>query len=258
MGAFLMPNHLDHFKGPLKELLHNSDKAAKKAKPKPKRKPPRELAMSEYSGKAGGHKDFGRFKADMAVTTDQRKGLQKPVFRGEDGRLNYHQFNGKGENSSFRDVNDKQEEVLQRNQQGKIQTKREVRGSFHKDKPQVAGLHSHHRAPIKALSFLFDELDEFEARQLINHFEKRGVYIGNDPRNADHMPDADHASVHDEYVKKEILKYNHASLAGMPVKDRIKFANVLIQEIKEAKKIVDQVFYSGSEYSKGYQETFNF
>ena len=253
-----MPNHLDLFKGPLKELLNNSDQVAKKAKPKPKPKPPRELVMSEYSGKAGGHKDFGRFKADMAVATDQRKGLQKPVFRGEDDRLNYHQLNGKGVNSSFRDVNQKQEEVLQRSQRGKIQTKREVRGSFHKDKPQVAGLHSHHRAPIKALSFLFDELDEFEARQLINHFEKRGVYIGNDPRNADHMPDADHASVHDEYVKKEILKYNHASLAGMSLKDRIKFVNVMIQEIKEAKKSVEEVMYSGSFLHEGYEESFNF
>ncbi len=222
----------------LKQVFKNGDEVVQNTAKKAPKPPPRVLPKSEYSGKANGHKDFGRFKADMAVVTDQRKGLQKPQFRGDDGRLNYHQFNGKGEKSSFRDVNVKQEEVLKRDQKGKLQTKREVRGTFLEDKPQVVDVDSHHITPVKSLAFLFDGLDEFEARKLINYFEKKGVYIGNDPRNAKHLSKPDHTSVHNEYVKKALLKYDHASLAGMSMKDRLKFVKVMVDEIKQANEIV--------------------
>lgn len=221
----------------LKHAFKNGDEVVQSTAKNTPKPPPRVLPKSEYSGKAGGHKDFGRFKADTAVVTDQRKGLQKPQFRGDDGRLNYHQSNGKTK-SQLRDVNDKQQEVLNRDQKGKLQTKREVRGSFLQDKPQVVDVDSHHITPVKSLAFLFDGLDEFEARKLINYFEKKGVYIGNDPRNAKHLSQPDHTSVHNEYVKRSLLKYNHASLNGMSMKDRLKFAKVMVDEIKQANEIV--------------------
>ena len=219
-----------------KNGVKNGSNGAAKNGAKHTPEPPRVLPKSDHqSNKLN---KYGYNSRDWEALSDSSAGKQKPLFRGEDGRLNYHQFNGKDKESSFRDVNDKQQEGLDREQKGKLQTKREVRGTFLQDKPQVVDVDSHHITPVKSLDFLFDGLDEFEARKLINHFEKRGVYIGNDPRNAKHLSKPDHTSVHNEYVKRALLKYNHASLEGMPVKDRFKFANVMIQEIKEANEIV--------------------
>ena len=241
-----MPNHLDHFKGPLKELLHNSDQVAKKAKPKP-----RVLNKSDFSGTKG------RAQADVTVRTDQDQGLPKPQFRDEQGDLFYHQSNGKTQNQ-FINRDKKNQRTLDRSKRGQIQTKDEAKGTFFKGREQRVDTHAHHVAPVKTLSFLFDGLKPDEARRMIDHFEKRGVYVGNDPRNRADLDSTQHISVHDDYVKKGILKYNHKSLAGMSLKDRIKFANVLIQEIKEAKKSVEEVMYSGSFLHEGYEESFNF
>ncbi len=217
----------------VKHLIKNG------AKNGAKRAAPRVLKKIDYEGAAGGHSGFGRFKADMAVSDDKRKGLQKPLFRDESGDLYYHQRNG-SRSSQFRKRDTKQQEVFDRDQKGAVQTKKEVQGTFLKDRPQIADTEAHHIAPVKSLAFLFDGLDEKDARKMINHFEKRGVYIGNDPRNRADLASAIHTSVHESYVKKAILKYNHASLEGMSLKERFKFANVILQEIKEAKKIVDR------------------
>ena len=228
----------------VKHLLKNGDEVVKNgvrngAKNGSKKAAPRVLNKLDYEGAAGGHNGFGRFKADMAVTDDKRKGLQKPLFRDNSGDLYYHQSNG-NKPSQFRKRDTKQQEVFDRDQKGAAQTKKEVQGTFLKDRPQLADTEAHHIAPVKSLAFLFDGLDESDSRKMINHFEKRGVYIGNDPRNRADLTSATHTSVHESYVKRALLKYNHASLRGMTLKERIKFANVILQEIKEAKKIVDQ------------------
>ena len=246
-----MPSHiLKNGAGLLKHALKHGDevvqsattKVAKKAAKKPPRPAPNELRKADYqSNKLN---KYGETPRDFAVLGDQSAGLPKPQFLGKDGKLYYHQFNGKDKKtgkdrlSSFRKVDLKKEEVLKRDKVAKLQTKREVRGSFYQDRPQVVDINSHHITPIKALRFLFDGLDEFEARDLINHFEKKGVYIGNDPRNAKHLSKPDHDSVHNEYAKRAILKYNHASLKGTALADRFQFADVLIDEIKEANEIV--------------------
>lgn len=254
MGAFLMPNHLDHFKGPLKEVLNNSDQVAKKAKPvKPK---PRVLPKSEY--KSNKLNKYGINPRDFEVLGDQSAGLPKPQFRDEKSDLSYHQFNGQDKESQFANRDKKNQRELNRSKRGQIQTKDEAKGTFFKGREQRVDTHAHHVAPVKALGFLFDGLKPDEARRMIDHFEKRGVYVGNDPRNRADLDGTQHISVHDDYVKKGILKYNHKSLAGMSLKDRIKFANVLIQEIKEAKKSVEEVMYSGSFLHEGYEESFNF
>jgi len=214
------------------EVVQSTAKKVAKSTPKPTRVLPKKDHQSNKLNK------YGYNSRDWEALSDLSAGNQKPQFRGDDGRLNYHQFNGKGKESSFRDLNDKQQEVLNRDQKGKLQTKREVRGSFLEDKPQVVDVDSHHITPVKSLAFLFDGLDEFEARKLINYFEKKGVYIGNDPRNAKHLSQPDHTSVHNEYVKRSLLKYNHASLEGMSMKDRLKFAKVMVDEIKQANEIV--------------------
>ena len=224
----------------VKHLLQNGDEVVKNgAKNGAKKAAPRVLTKIDYEGTAGGHNGFGRFKADMAVSDDKRKGLQKPLFRDDGGDLYYHQSNG-NKPSQFRKRDTKQQEVFDRDQKGATQTKKEVQGSFLKDRPQLADTEAHHIAPVKSLAFLFDGLDESDSRKMINHFEKRGVYIGNDPRNRADLTSATHTSVHESYVKRALLKYNHASLEGMSLKERIKFANVILQEIKEAKKITDQ------------------
>ena len=227
-------------------------KAAKKA-PKP---PPRVLKKANYEGTAGGHNGFGRFKADMAAYDDKRKGLQKPFFRDEAGELHFHQSNGKTE-SQFIHRDTKLANNLDRSEKGRQQTKPDVRGKdFLKDAPQEPDIHVHHIAPIKSLQFLFDGLNEADRLKMIDHFERRGVYIGNDPRNAAFLKKSIHTSVHESYVKKAILKYNHASLEGMSLKDRFKFANVILQEIKEAKKIVEresEVWISPAQLNKSIQ-----
>jgi len=249
-----MPAHI--LKQAAKAVFRNADEiapaVAKKAAKKAPKPPPRVLKKAAYEGTAGGHSGFGRFKADMAVSDDKRKGLQKPLFRDDAGDLNYHQSNGKTK-SQFRNRDTKQQEVLDRSKKGSIQTKQEVQGTFLKDRPQIADTEAHHIAPIKSLAFLFDGLNEADRLKMIDHFERRGVYIGNDPRNAAHLSGSIHTSVHDSYVKKAILKYDHASLEGMSLKDRLKFANVILQEIKEAKKVIDQhneVWMSHSQFGK--------
>lgn len=256
-----MPAHI--LKQAAKAVFRNADeiapavtkKAAKKA-PKP---PPRVLKKADYEGSAGGHSGFGRFKADMAAFDDKRKGLQKPLFRDEVGDLHYHQSNSKDGSipSQFRHRDVKQAEVFDRDQKGKQQSKPGVTGkSFLEGRPQIADTEAHHIAPIKSLQFLFDGLTKSESLKMIDHFERRGIYIGNDPRNAAHLSSSIHTSVHESYVKKAILKYNHASLEGMSLKERFKFANVILQEIKEAKKIVDretEVWISPAQLNKSIQ-----
>ena len=239
-----MPKHI--VKDVIKYAARNADeigssvaKRAAKKKPKP---PPRVLKKADYEGTAGGHSGFGRFKADMAAFDDKRKGLQKPLFRDEAGELHYHQSNSKDGSipSQFRNRDVKQAEVFDRDKKGKQQSKPGVTGkNFLEGRPQVADTEAHHIAPIKSLQFLFDGLNEADSLKMIDHFERRGVYIGNDPRNAAFLKKPIHTSVHESYVKKAILKYDHASLEGMPLKERFKFANVILQEIKEARKIVD-------------------
>ena len=230
--------------------------AAKRAVKKAPKPPPRVLNKADYEGTAGGHSGFGRFKADMAAFDDKRKGLQKPLFKDEAGDLHYHQSNGQ-KPSQFRHRDDKQAEVLDRDQKGKQQSKPGVTGkSFLKDRPQIADTEAHHIAPIKSLQFLFDGLNERESLKLIEHFEKRGVYIGNDARNRADLSSSIHTSVHESYVKRAILKYDHASLEGMSLKERLKFANVILQEIKEAKKIVEresEVWITPSQLNKSMQ-----
>ena len=230
--------------------------AAKKVAKKAPKPAPRVLKKADYEGTAGGHSGFGRFKADMAAYSDKRKGLQKPLFRDEAGDLYYHQSNGH-KPSQFRHRDDKQAEVLDRDQKGKQQSKPGVTGkNFLEGRPQIADTEAHHIAPVKSLNFLFDGLDESDSRKMINHFEKRGVYIGNDPRNRADLTSAIHTSVHESYVKRALLKYNHASLQGMTLKERFKFANVILQEIKEAKKIVDretEVWISPDQLNKSIQ-----
>jgi hypothetical protein len=231
-----MPDHI--IKAFAKGVKNGTKNGAKKAA----KKAPRVLKKADYEGTAGGHSGFGRFKADMAVYDDKRKGLQKPLFKDDDGRLNYHQSNGKTP-SQFRDRDVKQAEVFDRDQKGKQQSKKGVTGkNFLEGRPQVADTQAHHIAPVKSMQFLFDGLDEQDSAALINHFEKRGIYIGNDRRNRADLSSARHTSVHESYAQKEILKYTHQSLEGLDVKERIKFANVLIQEIKEARKM-----FKGSE-----------
>ena len=100
----------------VKHLLKNSDEVVKNgAKNGAKKAAPRVLNKLDYEGAAGGHSGFGRFKADMAVSDDKRKGLQKPLFRDEGGDLYYHQSNG-NKPSQFRKRDTKQQEVLDRDQ----------------------------------------------------------------------------------------------------------------------------------------------
>ena len=210
-------------------------KKAAKAAPKP---PPRVLKKADYEGNT--LNKYGFNKRDWVTLSDQSAGKQKPLFRDEAGDLHYHQSNGHTP-SQFRHRDDKQAEVLDRNEKGKQQSKPGVTGkNFLEGRPQIADTEAHHIAPIKSLQFLFDGLDEADRLKMIDHFERRGVYIGNDPRNAAHLSGSIHTSVHESYVKKAILKYDHASLEGMSLKERFKFANVILQEIKEAKKITDQ------------------
>lgn len=211
--------------------------AVKKAAKRAPKSPPRVLNKADYEGNS--LNKFGYNKRDWVTLSDQSASKPKPLFRDEGGDLYYHQSNGNTP-SQFRKRDTKQQEVFDRDQKGATQTKKEVQGTFLKDRPQRADSEAHHIAPVKSLAFLFDGLDESDSRKMINHFEKRGVYIGNDPRNRADLTSATHTSVHESYVKKAILKYNHASLEGMTLKERIKFANVILQEIKEAKKIVDQ------------------
>lgn len=213
---------------------NGAKKAAKKA-PKP---PSRVLKKADYEGNT--LNKFGYNKRDWVTLGDQSAGKPKPLFRDEVGELHFHQSNGKTE-SQFIHRDTKLANNLDRSKKGRQQTKPDVRGKdFLKDAPQEPDIHAHHIAPIKSLQFLFDGLNEADRLKMINHFERRGVYIGNDPRNASFLKKSIHTSVHESYVKKAILKYDHASLEGMPLKERFKFANVILQEIKEAKKIIDQ------------------
>jgi len=228
--------------------------AAKKAAKKAAKPPPRVLKKADYEGNS--LNKFGYNKRDWVTLSDQSAGKQKPFFRDEAGELHFHQSNGKTE-SQFIHRDTKLANNLDRSEKGRQQTKPDVRGKdFLKDAPQDPDIHAHHIAPIKSLQFLFDGLNEADRLKLINHFERRGVYIGNDPRNAAFLKKPIHTSVHESYVKKAILKYNHASLEGMPLKDRFKFANVILQEIKEAKKIVDretEVWISPDQLNKAIQ-----
>lgn len=253
-----MPAHI--VKQAAKAVFRNADEiapaVAKKAAKKSPKPPPRVLKKADYEGTAGGHSGFGRFKADMAAFDDKKKGLQKPLFKDEAGDLHYHQSNSKDGSipSQFRNRDVKQAEVFDRDQKGKQQSKPGVTGqNFLEGRPQIADTQAHHIAPIKSLQFLFDGLNEADSLKMIDHFERRGIYIGNDPRNAAHLSGSIHTSVHDSYVKKAILKYDHASLKGMSLKERFKFANVILQEIKEANKIVDQhneIWMSNSQFGK--------
>ncbi len=180
--------------------VNGAANAAQKTVKKSAKKAPRVLKKADYEGTAGGHSGFGRFKADMAAYADKRKGLQKPLFKDDDGALFYHQSNGQ-RSSQFRLRDDKQAEVLDRDQKGKQQSKEGVTGkTFLKDRPQVADTEAHHIAPIKSLQFLFDGLDRADSERIINYFEKRGVYIGNDPRNRADLSSARHTSVHESYA----------------------------------------------------------
>ncbi len=247
----------------IKHLIKNGDNslkngAAKAAKKESRKVPPRVLNQADYEGKAGGHKDFGRFKADMATVTDQRKGLQKPLFKDDDGVLFYHQSNGKTP-SQFRSRDDKQAEVYDRDQKGVQQSKEGVTGkSFLKDAPQRADRESHHIAPVKSLAFLFDGLDRKESTSLINYFEKRGVYIGNDPRNRADLTNATHTSVHQSYAKEAILKYSNASLDGMNLQDRMVFADQMVKEIKQARKMFKEgeMYYDIKEVTDGFNAAY--
>ena len=246
----------------VKHLLKNGDEvvkngtngAAKNVAKKVPKPPPRVLKKSDYEGST--LNKYGYNKRDWVTLSDQSAGKQKPFFRDEAGELHFHQSNGNTE-SQFIHRDTKLGNVLDRSKKGRQQTKPDVRGKdFLKDAPQEPDIHAHHIAPIKSLQFLFDGLDEADRLKLIDHFERRGVYIGNDPRNAAFLKKPIHTSVHESYVEKAILKYDHASLEGMTLKERLKFANVILQEIKEAKKIVEresEVWISPSQLNKSMQ-----
>ena len=230
--------------------------AAKAAKKESRKVPPRVLKKADYESPA--LNKYGFNDRDFVTLSDQSAGLQKPLFRDDDGVLFYHQSNGKTP-SQFRARDDKQAEVFDRDQKGVQQSKEGVTGkTFLKDREQRADIESHHIAPVKSLAFLFDGLDRKESTALINYFEKRGVYIGNDPRNRADLTNATHTSVHQSYAKEAILKYSHASLDGMDLQDRMVFAEQMVKEIKQARKMFKEgeMYYDIKEVTDGFNTAY--
>jgi len=247
-----MPNHVDLAVG----LFRN----AKKAKPKP-----RVLNKADNEGS----NLWGMPTRDYEVDLDKIEGKPKPQFRDENGDLYYQQSNGYGRDanglpakreSQFIHRDKKNGRTLARNEDAAFQTKPEVnkKKEFYKNRAQETDSEVHHIAPIKSLKFLFDGLNDSDRIKLIEYFEKKGYFIGNDPRNGVGVNKEQHKEIHNVLYKKNgLMPTNRKSLKDLSLGQRLDFADSIMNEIEEAKTLINGLFYNGSEYSKGYQETFD-
>ena len=272
MGAFFMNpikalvnGATNGIKNGADEVIKNGAKNGAKNVIKNGKPPARILNKADYEGS----NLWGMPTRDYEVALDQIEGKPKPQFRDQNGDLNYHQSNGYGRDknglpskreSQFIHRDKKNGRTLARDKDAAFQTKPEVnkKKEFYKNREQELDSEVHHVAPIKSLKFLFDGLNDSDRIKLIEHFEKKGYYIGNDPRNGVGVTKEQHKEIHNVLYKKNgLMPTNRKSLKDFSLSQRLDFADSIMNEIDEAKTLINGLFYNGSEYSKGYQETFN-